>query len=147
MQQVRLYGAYEHTLDAKNRVAVPARLRAAFVADGVVVTQGLEPCLSGYTPEGFDAYMERRSEEISELNSKGRDLKRLMTASAMHQTLDSQGRITLPTSQLEYAGIEREVTIIGVHDHFEIWDRATWNERRERMEREANATADELATS
>jgi MraZ protein len=146
MQRPMLVGEYDFTLDAKNRVAIPARLRSAF-ADGMYVTVDPEPCLSGYSPEGFQAYLDRRSAGISPFSKKGRALQRFTTANAVYQVPDSQGRITLPGRQLKYARIEREVTILGVEDHIEIWDRAAWTEYEARLEEEADATADELAAS
>ena len=64
----------------------------------------------------------------------------------MFQELDRQGRVTLPGRHLEFAGITRDVTIIGVQDHIEIWDRVAWAEYLSHLEEEADATADELAT-
>lgn len=144
--QALLVGEYDFTLDAKNRVAVPARLRPAFV-DGLYVTRGHERCLAAYAPDEFKAHLVRRAQGIPELSSKGRDLRRFVTAGAVFQPLDAQGRVTLAARQLAYAGIERDVTIIGVEDHIEIWDRASWAEYLAHLEEEADATADELAAS
>jgi MraZ protein len=146
MQRLMLVGEYDFTMDAKNRVAVPARLRSAF-ADGMYVTRELPHCLAGYSPDGFEALLEQRSEGVSPFSRKGRDLQRFVTAGAAFQPLDGQGRVTLSARQLAYASITREVTIIGVGDHIEIWDRAAWAEYSARLEEEADATADELATS
>jgi MraZ protein len=146
MQRLVLVGEYDFTLDAKNRVAVPARLRSAF-ADGIYVTRGLEPCLEGYSPEEFQAHLDRQIGTGSPRTSKGRDVQRFIAAGAVFQELDGQGRVTVPARQLNYAGIGREVTIIGVRDHIEIWDRAAWADYLARLEEEADATADELATS
>jgi MraZ protein len=146
MQRPMLVGEYDFTLDAKNRVAVPARLRSAF-ADGMYVTIDAEPCLSVYSPEGFQAFLDRRSAGISPLSKRGRDLQRYTTANAVHLALDGQGRIMLPARQLKHAHIEREVTILGVEDHLEIWDRVGWADYLARLEEEADATADELAAS
>ena len=65
----------------------------------------------------------------------------------MYQELDRQGRVTLPAVHLEFAGITREVSVIGVQDHIEIWDRAAWADYLSRLEEEADATADEHATA
>ncbi|HET6496534.1 MAG TPA: division/cell wall cluster transcriptional repressor MraZ [Thermoleophilia bacterium] len=146
MKRPMLVGEYDFTLDAKNRVAVPARLRSAFT-DGMYVTVDAGPCLSGYSPEGFQAFLDRRSAGISPLSKQGRDLQRFTTANAVYQPLDGQGRITLPARQLKHGRIEREVTILGVEDHIEIWDRVGWAEYLARLEEEADATADELAAS
>jgi MraZ protein len=146
MQRPMLVGEYDFTLDAKNRVAVPARLRSAF-ADGIYVRPGHEHCLAGYSPEGFQKHLDEQSAGISPLSSKGRELQRFATAGAVYQPLDGQGRITLPVKQLRFASIERDVTILGVEDHIEIWNRAAWAEYLARLEEEADATADELAAS
>jgi MraZ protein len=146
MQRPILVGEYNFTFDAKNRIAVPARLRSAF-AGGVYVTKVHPHCLAGYAPEEFEQYLERQMEGISPRSSKGRDLMRFTAGNAVYQELDGQGRITVPAKHLEFAGINREVSIIGVQDHFEIWDRAAWADHQSRLEEEADATADEHATS
>ena len=145
MQRPVLVGEFECTLDAKNRIAVPARLRAAF-AEGIYVTRGHEHCLAGYTPEGFERFLEEQTQGVSALKSKVRALERFAAAGAVHQELDRQGRITLPTRHLQFAAIGREATVIGVRDHIEIWDRAAWATYLAHLEEEADATADELAT-
>ncbi len=146
MQRPVLVGEYEFTLDAKNRIAVPARLRPVF-SEGIYVTRGHERCLAGYAPDEFQQHLEQQTQEASPLSSKRRALQRFTAASAMYQELDRQGRVTVPARHLEFAGITREVTIIGVQDHVEIWDRAAWAEYLSHLEEEADATADELATS
>jgi MraZ protein len=146
MQRPILVGEYDFTFDAKNRIAVPARLRSAF-ADGVYVTKVHPHCLAGYAPEEFKEYLERQMEGISPRSRKGRDLMRFTAGNAVYQELDGQGRITVPAKHLEFAGINREVSIIGVQDHLEIWDRAAWADYQSRLEEEADATADEHATS
>ena len=146
MQRPILVGEYDFTFDAKNRVAIPARLRSTF-ADGVYVTKGHERSLAAYGPDEFQEYLDRQMEGVSANSSKGRDLMRFTAGSAVYQELDGQGRITVPAKLLEFAGINREVSIIGVQNHLEIWDRAAWAGYQSRLEEEADATADELATS
>ena len=146
MQRPVLVGEYEFTLDVKNRVAIPARLRHAF-ADGVYLTKALEPCLSAYGPEAFEQLLDDQLNGVSANSSKGRDLTRFTAGNAVFQELDRQGRVTIPARHLAYAGITREVSIIGVKDHVEIWDRAAWAECLSRLEEEADATADELAAT
>lgn len=141
-----LVGEYDFTLDAKNRVAIPARLRPAF-ADGLYVTRGHERCLAVYSQDEFREHLRRCSQGVSAFSSKGRALQRFATAGAVFQTLDGQGRVTLSARQLAFAAIAREVTIIGVEDHLEIWERASWADYLARLEEEADATADELAAS
>lgn len=145
MQRSVLVGEYDFTLDAKNRVAIPARLRPAF-AEGIFVTRGYDRCVSGYSPEEWESFVAEQIRNTSEMSSKGRMLRRRTSASANLLELDGQGRVTLPANLLESAGIVREVTIIGVQNRIEFWDRARWAEYLKQIEEEADAVADELAT-
>ena len=147
MQRPLLVGEFEITLDAKNRIAVPARLRSAF-EEGIYVTQENERCLGGYSPEEF----QRRLVEDVEASAAGsvdrRNVKRRLAATAVHfPELDKQGRVTLPGKHLDYAGISKDLSVIGVADHVEIWDRAAWTDYRAHLEEEADASADEHSTS
>ncbi len=78
---------------------------------------------------------------------QGPQIMRFLSANAVSEQLDGQGRVKLPIGLLEFAAISKDVTIIGVQDHVEIWDRATWAAYRKEMEEGADATADELALS
>jgi len=144
--QRSLVGEFEFTLDAKGRVAVPARLRPAF-SEGIFITRGLDHCLSGFAPEEWEQFVAEQTRDTSSMSSKGRQIRRYFSAGAAWEQLDGQGRIKLPGALVEFAGIKKDVAIIGVQDHIEIWDRAAWAEYRKQMEEEADATADELATS
>jgi MraZ protein len=146
MQRQVLVGEFDFTLDAKNRVAVPARLRPAF-ADGIYVTQENERCLGGYSPDEFQLRLDE-DVEVAEAGSVARrNVKRRLAATAVFfPELDRQGRVTLPAKHLAYAGISRDVTVIGVADHLEIWDRTAWTEYLAHLEEEADATADDHAT-
>jgi len=146
MQRPLLVGEYEFTLDAKNRIAIPARLRQAF-SEGIYVTQGIERCLGGYSPEEFQRQLQEDVEVTKAGSPARRDVKRRIAATAVFfPELDRQGRVTLPARHLEYAGVTRDVTIIGVADHVEVWDRTAWTEYLAHLEEEADATADEHAT-
>ena len=79
------------------------------------------------------------------MSRRGRGLRRYVTADAVSQELDRQGRATIPRRLLDFAGIEKDVTVIGVQDHIEIWDRAAWDEYLSRQEEEADDIADEFA--
>jgi MraZ protein len=145
MQRSVLVGEFEYTLDAKGRVAIPARLRPAF-AEGIFVTRGYDHCVSGYAPDEWERFVADQIESTSELSSKGRMLRRRTLASANLLELDAQGRIKLPSSLLTFANIVRDVTIIGVQNRIEFWDRTRWAQYLRQIEEEADAVADELAT-
>lgn len=145
MQRPVLVGEYELTLDAKNRVAVPARLRAAFV-EGIYLTKEPEPCLGGWSPDEFADRLDEDTAATEPGSAARRDIKRTLAANAVFLELDRQGRVTLPMKHLNYARVTHDVTVIGAQDHLEIWDRAGWARYLARLEEEADATAVEHAT-
>ena len=146
VQRPLLVGEYDFTLDAKNRIAIPARLRSAY-ADGIYLTTWHEHSLAGFDPEKFEEHLNAGGGTEETLSSKRRANLRFISAGAVWLELDGQGRVTLPARLIEYACMGREATIIGVGDHVEIWDRAAWAAYRKTMEEGADATADELAAS
>ena len=109
-------------MDAKGRMFIPARLRDE-LGDAFYITKGLDNCLSIYSL-GTWASIE---EKISALPlSKSRGLQRTLFASAAYCELDSQGRALVPQKLRQYAGLVREVTVIGVSNRAEIWDSERW---------------------
>jgi MraZ protein len=139
-----LLGEYEHTIDDKNRLTLPAKFRRAF-ADGIVVTRGMDGCLYAYTPEQWSDYVEGRLAELDPLSKEARTMKRFFFSAATEAEPDKQGRIVVPPALGEHAGLGREVVIAGVHDHLEIWDRAAWREHLKEVEGSAEHVAERLA--
>jgi MraZ protein len=126
-------GEYEHTIDTKGRMAVPARFRAQ-LDRGAVISKGMGMCLSVYTRERWD---EKSAESVEGKTSEElRDFERRIYPSASEVELDGQGRMSIAAKLRAYARLENEVTVAGVRDHFEIWDRATWQAYQERLEAE-----------
>ena len=146
VQRSLLVGEYEFTLDAKNRIAIPARLRP-FFAEGIYITTWYERSLGGFAPEEFRKELDARTGAEWSRSKEGRAERRLLAGSAVFQELDGQGRVALPPRHIVYASIGREVAIVGVDDHIEFWDRAAWVAYRETNEEGADATPDELASS
>ncbi len=126
-------GEYDHTIDVKGRMAVPAKFRAQ-MDRGSVISKGMGTCLSVYT-------MQRWEEKSAELTSDKqsdelRDFERRIYPSASEIELDSQGRMIIPARLRAYAKLGNEVTVAGVRDHFEIWDRTSWSAYQERLDAE-----------
>jgi transcriptional regulator MraZ len=144
MQRSVLLGEYEFTLDAKNRVAVPARLRPAF-AEGIFLTRGFEKYIAAFPPEEWDRFVAARTGDLPEMSEEGRRMRRFIFGAAVSDELDAQGRVKVPAYLLEFAGVTKDVTIIGVQDHIELWDRAAWARYRKQMEEGADAAADQLS--
>jgi MraZ protein len=138
-----LLGEHEHSLDEKNRLTLPSKLRGAF-EDGVVVTRGLDGCLRAFPRAEWDK-MAERIQGLDPLAGATRQMRRHFFASASPGDLDKQGRLVIPAALLESAGITREVTLAGVYDHIEIWDRARWAAQLQEVEGSAEDVAERLA--
>ena len=118
-------GRHSHTVDAKGRMAVPAKFREP-LGTRVVVTRGVDPCLSLYPMPAW----ERLAEQVDALSigdPDARAFKRLVFGEAADIDLDAQGRILLPPELRTYAGIEREVVVVGVHGSIELWSPERWD--------------------
>jgi MraZ protein len=138
-----LLGEHEHSLDDKNRLTLPAKLRTAF-EDGVVVSRGLDGCLFAYPRAEWELLAER-IRALDPLGEDARKMRRHFFGSAAQGELDRQGRMVLPPRLIEHAGLGREVTVTGVYDHLEIWDRAKWRQQLHEVEGSAEDVAERLA--
>jgi MraZ protein len=141
-----LLGEYEHTIDDKNRITLPARFRQDF-ADGVVVTRDVDPCVVVFAPENWERYVEARLGGLNTFNREARQMRRYLFSSATEGELDRQGRVTLPAVLMKFANLERDVVIAGVEDHLEIWDPAAWRSQLEDVEGRADLVAERLAST
>jgi MraZ protein len=124
-------GTFDHTLDAKNRLTVPARYRAA-LAEGVVLATpvDLHPCVGVWRPEDYASYSERALAELPPLSSRLGELQRFFFGRSQDAELDGAGRVMVPSFLAAHAGLEREVVIVGVGDHLELWSKDRWNEQQ-----------------
>ena len=139
-----LLGEYEHTLDDKNRLTLPAKFRESF-ADGVVVTRGMDGCLAVYARDDWKRHVDSYLATLDPLDRDARTMQRFFFAGAAEAELDKQGRIMVPAALVRHARLDRDVVVAGVYDHLEIWDRAAWTEQRKRLEGSAEDVAARLA--
>jgi len=139
-----LLGAYEHTIDDKNRLTLPAKFRKTF-ADGVVVTRGLDGCLYAFRRPDWSRLVESRLATLDPLSPEGRRLERFFFSGATEADLDGQGRVMLPKELIEHAGLSKEVVVAGVNERLEIWDRAAWRKELAEVEGSAEDVAERLA--
>jgi MraZ protein len=140
-----LVGEFDHTIDEKNRLTLPAKFRQAF-AGGLVVTRGMDGCLYVFPRDEWEASVEGRLAELDPLSKEGRLMQRYFYSGAAEADPDKQGRVMVPTALSEHAGLGRDVVIAGVRDHLEIWDRAKWREHVREIEGSAERVAERLAT-
>jgi len=127
-----LKGTYNQSMDAKGRMAFPAKLRE-IIGERFVVTKGLDGCLFVYSLEEFEV----RAEKIKALPmAKARNLQRTFMANAVEVEADKQGRILIPQNLRAIADLEKEIVVAGVSDRCEIWDKQKWDELNESVDDE-----------
>jgi len=119
-----LIGQYEHTIDIKNRLALPAKFRGE-LGEKVIVTKGVENCLIVYTEKEFMVMSEKLS-NLTFSQPEARSFTRTMLAGAMEVTLDKLGRILVPDYLKKYASLNKNVVICGLSNRLEIWDAENW---------------------
>lgn len=119
------FGTFTPRLDEKGRLFLPAKFRP-LLTDGVVLTRGQEHCIYGWTPAGFEEFS-ARARQASFTNRDARNFVRMLFGGATHDTPDKQGRIPVPTLLRTWASLDRDCTVVGTMDRFEIWDSARWN--------------------
>ncbi|CCZ55996.1 protein MraZ [Clostridium sp. CAG:1219] len=120
-----LLGEYNHNIDDKGRVSVPAKFRED-IGISFIVTKGLDNCLFAYSKEEWTKF-EEKLKSLPLTNPNARNFIRFFFSGATECEIDKQGRINIPQSLREYAELGREVAIIGVSTRVEIWNREKWN--------------------
>ena len=119
-------GQYNHTVDAKGRLIIPSKYRET-LGDAFVVTQGLDGCLFVYDNHEW-AIFEEKLRNLPINNPDVRKFVRFFLAGACEAEVDKQGRILVPANLRQFAGLEKEVVLVGVASRVEIWSKAKWEE-------------------
>ncbi len=128
-------GSSTHTLDPKGRIIVPTRFRDVIRAGGgeaVMITR-MDQCLYGYALDEWGK-IEDRIMALAEKSDHMRRFRRIFIGGAFECACDKQGRVLIPPILREYAGFEKDIVLVGVLDHFEIWSREKWDEESTLME-------------
>ena len=137
-----LYGTFEHSMDERGRIAIPAVFRRA-LQDGAVLRPAEDGCLELYTQASFDAETARRLGEAGTRKRGDRRRRRTFLPDSLHVDLDAQGRIVVPQEMRAEAGLAAKISLVGLGDYVEIWDSARW--AAERAAAEAEQAAEEGA--
>ena len=132
-----LIGEYEHSLDAKGRLIMPAKLRED-IGEKFIITKGLDGCLFAFSTEEWKKFEEKLS-TLPISNKDARAFSRFFFAGAMDCEIDKQGRFLISSNLREFAGLTKDVVIIGMNSRVEIWSKEKWNECDE------NISADDIA--
>ena len=119
-------GEYNHIIDAKGRLIIPARFRE-LLGEEFILTKGLDGCLSIYPMDAWEAF-ETKLRALPLTNKNARTFTRFFVAGATNCELERQGRILVPQTLREFAGLEKEVVLTGNLDRIEIWSKEKWSE-------------------
>ena len=119
-------GEYSHTIDTKGRLIIPSKFREE-LGETFVVTKGLDGCLFVFSDEEWKAF-EIKLKSLPLTNKNARQFARFFVAGATPCELDKQGRILLPATLREFAGLEKDVVLTGMLNRIEIWSKEKWNE-------------------
>ena len=138
-------GTFDYSLDAKNRLTVPAKFRAA-LADGVVLAKGVDPCIEVWTPKEFDGRIAGALEGTNPLSADARRIAAFFSANSQDADLDSAGRVGVPTFLAEHASLDKEVVVIGAGECLQVWDRKAWAEFNANLAAEIGEMTERLGT-
>ena len=132
-----LMGEYEHSLDVKGRLIMPAKLRED-MGEKFIITTGLDGCLFGFSMSEWQKF-EDKLKTLPITNKNARNFVRFFLSGATECEIDKQGRFLIPNNLREAAKLEKETVIIGVGTRLEIWDKSNW------LKCDENISADEIA--
>ena len=135
-------GEYQHTIDEKGRLAVPAKFRKD-LSSGGIITRGLDACLFLFTKPEWES-LAKKLIALPLAQSNSRAFVRLMLAGAMDVDLDVQGRILVPEYLRKYSALKRKAIVAGLYSRIEIWDEGRWDEYKRKTEAAGDEIAEQL---
>ena len=137
-------GTYEHTIDDKSRLTLPARFREA-LGDGVILARGIDGNAAVYPRETWKVTVEERMSALDPLSTEARQLRRFFFTGAGEADIDGSGRVLVPSWLVKHAGLERDVGVAGNYDHLELWNPTTWEKHLTAVEGSVEHAAERLA--
>lgn len=137
-----LIGEYEHSLDVKGRLIMPAKLRED-IGDNFIITKGLDGCLFGFSSNEWTCF-EEKLKSLPLTNKSARDFVRFFLSGAVNVEIDKQGRFLIASNLREYASMEKEVVIIGVGTRIEFWSKDKWKKYNSSENMSANELAENM---
>lgn len=137
-----LLGEYQHSIDGKGRVILPAKLREE-IGEQCIATKGLEKCLFVYPKQEWST-IENKLKQLPLAKAEARAFVRFFFSGAAELECDKQGRVLVPANLREYAALDKDIVIIGVLNRIEIWDKAVWEEYTNQIGPTVNDIAEHL---
>ena len=136
-------GEFQHNLDQKGRIAIPAKFRKDF-EDGLIITRGIDKCLFIYSKNEWNKLAEKLAGlPLAQANSRA--FSRLMFSGAIDEDLDNQGRILIPDYLRNYASLKKQVVVNGLFNRLEIWDKSIWQDYKNKTENSSQEIAEKLS--
>ena len=139
-----LIGEYEHSLDSKGRMILPAKIRED-LGEKFIITKGLDGCLFGFSESEWNNF-EEELKQLPLTNKNARDFVRFFLSGAVEAETDKQGRFLIPANLREYADLDKEVVVTGVGTRIEIWERDKWKKYNSDENISAEQIADNMAS-
>lgn len=136
------FGSFEHSLDEKNRLLIPSRLRGQ-LGTKLFIMKGYEGCLCIYPEEQFAKYLDKL-QSLPYESKLSRDIERISLSSVFELEIDKVNRVQIPTALVNKYSISKDVVVVGVIDHIEIWSKKKWDEYLKDNEAEFENKSEEL---
>ena len=143
-EQTVLIGEYEHSLDSKGRMILPAKIRED-LGEKFIITKGLDGCLFGFSESEWNNF-EEKLKQLPLTNKNARDFVRFFLSGAVEAETDKQGRFLIPANLREYADLDKEAVVTGVGTRIEIWERDKWKKYNSDDNISAEQIADNMAS-
>ncbi|RPA60834.1 transcriptional regulator MraZ [Aerococcus agrisoli] len=137
-----LMGEFQHNIDAKGRIIIPAKLRDD-LGNQFVITRGLDGCVFGYPLDNWEKIQEKLK-QLPLAKKEARAFTRFFYSAAAEVEVDKQGRINIPTTLVSYADLEKECLILGVSDRIEIWSKEKWENASSEIEEKFEEIAEDM---
>lgn len=135
-------GEYQHSIDDKGRIIIPAKFREALGSD-FIITRGLDNCLFVYPRQEWNL-LEQKLKQLPMMKSDARAFTRFFFSGASECEWDKQGRVNVPSHLREYAKLDKDCIVIGVSTRVEIWDKATWEAYNQQSQESFDEIAEKL---
>lgn len=137
-----LMGEFQHNIDAKGRIIIPAKLRED-LGSKFVITRGLDGCVFGYPLENWEKIQEKLK-QLPLAKKEARAFTRFFYSAAAEAEIDKQGRINIPSTLVDYANLEKECLVLGVSDRIEIWSKTKWESVSSEIEESFEKIAEDM---
>ena len=142
-----LTGEFRNALDEKGRLLIPSRIRNEIVGSDLVLTRGMDRCLWLFPPDQWRALSESLMRAASPFTREARMMQRRIIAPAQEVEIDKAGRINIPRSLMQSAGLSRDCVLLGINRYLEIWDADAYDAYLEETEPDFQQAAEKLGGS